>query len=174
MSRLELAYESVVNNRSFVMLENEAGIRAITWYTWSCYERTPRPCIPLTHAFLWHFPFRLSVSWQVHSAIHIWPPSQYIVVLHLVVLFNTPTWLDSVLVLTDLVGSGLFTRRKTRKESEKWALSASICDQTKPTWLSHKASLSRNSIVIDHGLGSRVQALLGLWADFTPWHRIYN
>ncbi len=32
-----------------------------------------------------------------------------------------------------LIGSGLFTRRKTRKESEKWALSAPICDQTKPT-----------------------------------------
>ena len=23
-------------------------------------------------ASLWHFPFRLSVSWQIHSVIHIW------------------------------------------------------------------------------------------------------
>ena len=62
--------------------------------------RIPASLHPFDTAFLWHFPFRLSVSWQVHFAIHIWPPSQYIVVLYLVVLFYTPTWLDSVLVLT--------------------------------------------------------------------------
>ena len=62
--------------------------------------RIPASLHPFDTAFLWHFPFRLSVSWQVHSAIHIWPPSQYIVVLYLVVLFYTPTWLDSILVLT--------------------------------------------------------------------------
>ena len=51
-------------------------------------------------AFLWHFPFRLSVSWQIHSAIHIWSLSQYIVVLYLVVSFYTSIWLDSILILT--------------------------------------------------------------------------
>ena len=35
VSRLELARGSAMNSTSFVMSENEAGTRAITWYTWS-------------------------------------------------------------------------------------------------------------------------------------------
>ena len=87
------------NNLKYFMKITSLNERQVRWAVTSV-PRIPTSLHPFDTAFLWHFPFRLSVSWQIHSAIHIWSPSQYIVVLYLVVLFNTPTWLDSVLILT--------------------------------------------------------------------------
>ena len=49
-----------------------------------CYERTLHPLTPRTFD-TYASPIRLSVSWQVHSVIHIWPLSQSIVAPQLVI-----------------------------------------------------------------------------------------